>query len=126
MKAATRGKKRKWCLHKSVLPAALSGMALVFTMCQTTPTPAAAMEETLNDFLREPPFELVSEELPPAGEAAQTEASNSDLSLSPPQITPTEPPLEQIKEFAEAVQGDTYAFPEEAAPKYAGGGRRRP
>lgn len=104
MKAATRDKKSRWYLHKLVLSAALVGLALVFMMCQVTPTQAATMEEKLNDFLTGPPFEFGFDELQPAGEAAKTEALKPILRLpSPPSKEPT---LEQIKEFAEAVRDD--------------------
>jgi len=124
MKAATRDKKSRWYLHNLVFTAALAGMALVFMICQATPTQAATMEEKLNDFLRGPPFEFASDELQPAGEAAQTEALQPILGLPPPQSKSTEPTLEQIKEFAEAVRGDTYAFPGEDAARYAFGPRK--
>jgi hypothetical protein len=121
MKAATRDKKSKWHLHKLVLTSALAGMALVFMICQTTPAQAATMEEKLSDFLRGPPFEFGFGKLPTGGEVAKSEPLEPILRLPPPPST--EPNLEQIKEFAEAVGGDTYAFPEKTGPKYASGGR---
>jgi hypothetical protein len=124
MKAATRDKKSRWYIHMLVLSAALAGMALVLMICQATPTKAATMEEKLSDFLKGPPFEFGFDKLQVAGEAAKTEALKPILGL--PSRQSTEPTLEQIKEFAETVQGDTYAFPEEVAPKYARSGRLRP
>ncbi len=104
MKAATRDKKTKWYLHKLVLPSALAGMALVFMVCQATPTPAATMEEKLKDFLTGPLFEFWSDELQSAGEAAKTEALKPILRLPSPQST--EQTLEQVEEFAKAVRDD--------------------
>ncbi len=104
MKAVDRDKRTIWYLHKLVLMAALAGMALVFTVCQATPTQAATMEEKLNDFLTGPPFEFGCDELQFAGEAAKTEALKPFLRLPSPQST--EQTIEQIKEFAKAVRDD--------------------
>jgi hypothetical protein len=124
MEAATRDKKSRGHLHKFVLLSAISGMALVFMICQATPTQAATMEDRLNDFLRGPPFEFGSTELQPAGEAANTETLQPLVGLPPSQSTSTEPTLKQIKEFAEAVRGDTYASPGKDAARYAFGPRQ--
>src|SRR5665647_1028618 len=122
MKAATRDKKSRWYLHKLVLSAALAGMALVFMVCQAPPTKAATMEEKLQEFLHGPPFDFTVEfqGLKPAGEVVEVEDPLPTLSLPPLAPKTGEPTLEQIREFAEIVLGEPFAFHQ--VPPGAGSG----
>lgn len=117
----------KYISYRRILLAAIAGMALV-TICLVAPTLAATFEEQLQEFLQGPPFEFTIEfrGLKPAGEVAKVEDPQPTLSLLPPAPKTGEPTLEQIRDFAEMVRGDTFASPEEAAPKYASVGRLLP